>query len=187
MYDNAEYANSRLQGTIVRLNNGRPITIMGLEDVRGGEIHVDYRTLSTNRQGSCELTDIDLTPVPLGWVNNPGNNASYLARMPMRHDWRQGLRVHNYTSLFGPDKRFVSNASLSRAIQGKHLDIDGAIEEASNTRKMIPFSRDFAVNKSGKRVFLYFKWTGVVGDVVNDIVNLNEDFNHLQESLERDL
>lgn len=186
MYDNAEYANSRLLGTIVRTMQGRPVTIHSCEPVRDDDISVTYRSLSTERRGQCLLSELDLTPVPLGFANNSGMDCSYLARMPMRNDYRQGLRAHNYVSLWGPDKRYVETPVLSRLIQGNYFDLDGAMEVSFNSMKATPFSREFAVGecKGKSEAKLYYKWYGVVGDIINDRVNLYDKFDYLEESLE---
>lgn len=186
MYDNAEYAHSRLSGTIIRLTNrGTPITVTGCEN--GDEdIRVFYRTLSSSKRGQCNLNEVNLVPVSLGWVNDSSMDASYLARMPLRSDYRQGLRSHNYISLYGPEKRYVENVNLSRTIQNKFFNVDSAIEEATNVSKITAFSRDFSIglSKNGMKKLLYFKWYGVVGDIVNDQISLSDEYSHLTETLE---
>lgn len=185
MYDNGQYANSRLAGTIIRLGNGRPVTVIECEGA-GEDIQVCYSYLSTGNRarGLYRLVEMDLTPVPLGWADHSRWDASYLVRIPKRNDWRQGLRLSNYSSVFGSDKREITASNLSKTILGNFLSFDDAVDEAVNNGKITPFSREFAVGYRGKEVELYFKWFGKVGDVRNTKFDLSDKFSHLQEVLE---
>ena len=89
----AEYAGQKLSGSIVRLN-GRPIYIE--------RVYSDGSVYATNFMGhevNCQLNELDLEPVPLGYINLK-RDAIYGQRMPSRY-YIQGLRNNNFTSLGG--------------------------------------------------------------------------------------
>ena len=88
MYDTAEYANSRLAETIVRIGDV-PIYVVC---VRAGMV-VEYTILDSDDDSvhTCKLEELNLEPVPLGYFNTH-KSAYYASRQPRRDDWRQGLR-----------------------------------------------------------------------------------------------
>ena len=186
MYDCSQYANSRLAGTIVRLNSGRPITIDNCESEGRSKISIHYHYLNTGRRGpGVMLTDVDLTPVSLGWADT-SSDAAYLCRMPKASDYRQGLRSSNYTSVFGADKRYVNHKNLSQTIIGSYPSLANCLDEAANSGRITALCRQFAIKpkKSSNNFHMYFKWFGVVGDIVNGRPSLGNNFDHLQETLE---
>lgn len=190
MYDSAEYANNRLHGSIVRLiSTGKPIKIQGCEG-RKGNIKVSYTFLNTGRGGEItSLSNINLSPVSLGWADHGSRDSSYLVRIPKRSDWRQGLRSANYMSLYGCDKRYIKDSSLTRTILGQYLSFALAADEACNSNKITAYCRDFAIKtrRKDEELDLYFKWFGKVGDIVNGEGQLSPHFGHLQETLEESM
>lgn len=185
MYDTAEYAQSRLSGTIVRVDKD-PIVVNFCDSTRGG-IAIGYsRLINPSSQHRVMIKDVDLTPVPLGFANTT-KGVSYLTRVPKRSDYRQGLRSSNYTSVFGNDHRMVSASSLYKTIVNKFVCFEQALDEVTNTDITTAFNREFALIKTEGEVKILYKWKGVVGDIVNNIPALLGEHEYLQESLEEAL
>lgn len=184
MYDTAEYANSRLMDTIVR-HNGEPIRVHDCFNISRGNIGVNFHYVHDSRNNDCPLVNLDLTPVPLG-MSWSSRGMAYLARIPKRSDYRQGLRNSNFKSLTRIDHRHVSDRELVKTIKGRYVPFDTALDEVMNTPDMsIAFNRHFAlVNDRHWRVTLEYKWHGIVGTVVEGLVTLDEPFQHLQETLD---
>lgn len=191
-YHDHDYTSQRLSGTIIRLG-AEPVTVIGVDHESDSQnIRVSIRSLKPRSSSTnARLKDLDLTPVPLGFAITKNTGGTYLARIPKRSDYRQGLRDSNYGSLLGPDHRRVTKYELRKTILGIHSDFEFAMEELENTpdelsrdQFFLPFARDWAVYKSGKRAVLAHKWMANVGDIVKDRPLLHPNLNYLQESLE---
>lgn len=183
MYDSADYAASRLAGTIIQLPSGEPVTVSNCEG-RSAGILVHYNELiNTMKDGRIRLKELDLTPVPLGFANTQ-QGVAYLARIPKRSDYRQGLRNSNYMSVYGVNHRTVPTASLYKTITNKYMDFEPVLDEVTNIGTTTAFNREFALARVGDDIKILYKWKGVVGDVVNGIPGLLGAYEYLQESLE---
>jgi hypothetical protein len=91
--DNIEYAKKRLCNTLVRLKDGSPFFVIKiLSDESKEKTCVGY--VAGNFVQTCSTNDLDLTPVPLGFVNFV-SDCSYAKRRPMRRDWKQGLSMNS--------------------------------------------------------------------------------------------
>ena len=140
---NLDYARTKLIGTIVRLD-GRAIQI---EDLSGKVAYYHYLTDDEKKQLSCPIKDIDITPVELGYINY-NVDTYYLTRMPMRRDWRQGLR--QLSCITPTNKRIdVPMSAVGKAIENIYPKFEEAIEKIGKGFKSIAFSRNFAVTSSG--------------------------------------
>jgi hypothetical protein len=91
-YDSTEYAQNKLAGTIVRLNNGEPIYV---QDVLP-KLLVSFIDNGGNYK-STHLKNVDVSAAPLGFIQE-GPNAVYVQRIPKRKDWKQGHRSANCIS-----------------------------------------------------------------------------------------
>ena len=176
-YDTAEYAESRLNGTMVMGKEG-PVTVISIDELFLCDV-VD--TISGKRH-KVKLDELDLTPVKLGYVNTRDRGALYVVRMPKRNDWRQGLRRENMIVLSRPmDPGKISQADLSRCIIGDYPKFEEAVNIVSDDFvSSIAWSRDFAITFKGKVLYR----TIHVGNYDKDAgVVLLEDFSYLQEVL----
>lgn len=173
--DDYEYANSRLAETIVRLGK-EPIFVFS---VRSG-MTVQYAPLSDLTDVKiCHIDELNLQPVPLGYCNY-NKHASYLTRMPMRRDWRQGLRRGNFCSLNAVNADRIPYESLRQAIIGDFPSLAAALEAAKKV-KSIAWHRHWAVDNFGQ---LFYKGgTKPVGKVVNGELQLDSRYIYLNESL----
>ncbi|MNX61467.1 hypothetical protein D3C86_924010 [compost metagenome] len=174
-----DYANSRLVETIVRLES-EPVYVWG---VRVG-MKVDYSTLTEmDAMKRCDLEELNLKPVPLGYCNY-NKYACYLTRMPMRRDWRQGLRRGNFTSLSGADANRIPYEALRQCILGEYPTFEAALE-ASKKVKSIAWHRHWAVDNNGQ--ILHKGGQRPVGTVTNGKIVLLSKYQYLKEALEESL
>lgn len=181
-YDTVDYAKSRLVETVIRLN-GSPIMVLG---VRGedNDITVEYNDLMNDGvYGVAKLSDCDLNPVSLGYVNHK-KSAYYIMRTPMRRDWRQGLRMLNLVDAQGAQPRLVSYSSIGHTILGKFPSFKETLSMLSTkTRapKSVAFHRDFAVDVEGKMEYKGFVDAARI-NMDNGNVTMNDNTNWLAEA-----
>jgi len=155
VYKNAEYAANRLAGTIVRRiigNQHIPIAIANIANSK-----VAYTTLADNIPDVCDLKELDLDPVPLGYINNQ-KIATYWARKPMRQDWRQGLRAANVVCLSHPHAEWGGNnlKQIAACIDGVYPTFKqclGKVKRNPEAKGSIAFSRDFAIDGGGALMY----------------------------------
>lgn len=186
-YDEAEYANNRLKESIVRLKNGTPIHIQNIRSER--EVIYNELTLDSDRK-VCKLEDLDINPVPLGYCNVK-TYCLYLVRMPMRQDWKQGLRSNSLRDVHGRrvDTRYEH---LVDTIVGKFPSFKDSIsrilEKSKNpfklegqSTKSIAFNRDFCLKEEN---LLEYKGVFIVGTFnKNGGYDLKERFGWVEDCL----
>jgi hypothetical protein len=178
-YDSAHYASTRLDGTVIRKGN-RPIYVNSCGEHSKG-IAVNWEDLIDHSMGTDLLDDLDINPVPLGYANHDGR-VTYLTRMPMRQDWKQGLRDKNTTSCDGFGNE-LSYGIIARTILGEYPRFSTCLEKVG-THPMVQamaFSRDFAIVKNGS---LTYKGLFNVGSVIFDTgaVNITDSFSWVREA-----
>jgi hypothetical protein len=180
MYDdsNVEYVNMRLTGTIIR-HNDRAVMVHDVKNSDAG-ILVASKVISTGEYITDTLKKYNLVPVSLGFVNGRGWT-NYFTRVPMRRDWRQGLRAQNVRR--DGEVTDLSNATLvalSKTIEGIFPSYEEAAMIAARTKVQTAWTRDFCVcpNHSIK-----FKTYGVVGEIKRGDVLLDGKFTWVEESL----
>lgn len=172
-----EYAHSRLEQTVVSLN-GEPVFVM---TVKRGML-VTYSTLKDmTTYLTCRVDDLDLRPVKLGYCNHV-RGVSYLMRMPMRRDWRQGLRFGNFIGV-GFDVRHLAYTDLYDVIKGNYPTFAQVLVKLkSGEVKTLAWCRAWAMSKTD----LFYKGQKVGSIVANKPV-LNDDNLYLREALEESL
>lgn len=172
MYANDyRYADSRLAGTIVMLGK-TPVSVDYVDEDTGA---TKCRTLLTGSERTVHYSELDLRPVKLGYCNT-GLGCTWLARKPMRNDWRQGLR---HQSLFSDTQpvALITGKMLGRVILGQYPSFEEACAEAFN--KPTAFGRNWAVEGTN----LMHGVLGVVGSIIDGEAILSENFMFLQEDL----
>lgn len=177
---NLEYARTRLVGTIVRLkDNGRAVHI---EDMSSKTAYFHYLTDEIRKQDACNLTDLDITPVELGYINFNGD-VYYLTRMPMRRDWRQGLR--QMSCMTPTNKRIdVPMSAIGKAIENIYPKFNEAITWVGKGFTSAAFSRNFAVTNKNT---IQYKERFDVGVIDGDNYLLEPKFEWVREALEEEL
>lgn len=184
MYDTAEWANAKLHGTIVRLEDGTPIYVIKCFTADDGKIGVVYRLLRTDQHRECLLENLNLEPVPLGYVNHTAGSAIYIARLPLRQDWKQGLRHGNYV-IKGRGTAQLNEVSLLACITGQFHDLKACIDRAAKTGHKKAFHRHWAVGGDGE---LLYK-DDVVGTVDRETYNVSfsPEFCYLETRYHEDM
>lgn len=169
-----EYAHSRLEQTVVSLK-GEPVFVMTVKR----NMVVTYATLKDLTTFlTCCVDDLDLKPVKLGYCNN-ARGISYLMRMPMRRDWRQGLRFGNFTGI-GFDVRHLAYHDLYNVIKGVYPTFAQAVTSIKRGEaKALAWCREWAIDKTN----VYHKGQRV-GTLVDNKPVLNDDCTYLREALE---
>lgn len=168
-----EYANTRLQGTIVRLGE-EPVFVH--EVVRGGVANL-AKLKDIYNDFKVDMNELNLVPVPLGMCNF-NDQVSYLSRVPLRRDWRQGLRRENFISNNVPHSAVPPDV-LGAVIEGVYPTLQEALEKASKGISTA-FHRHWAVTRDN---ILVYKRDNV-GVVHKGMLLLDREYQYLAEALE---
>ena len=145
MYDDARYAQSRLEQTIVRNSDNEPVTVLTVESTGLGKLICECWDHVKEKEQTYPLDSLNLKPIPLGYMNYR-NYCAYLSRMPMRQDWRQGLRRRNMTN----PPRFLDFNHLDINFINMYRGVYPTIERVKYSlamfeTRMEAFSRCFAL------------------------------------------
>lgn len=179
------YASTRILNTIVRLANGDPVYVMHMSLEGMCYVCPLEKEWVIENCKQYDLDDLDLHPVPLGYVNSSGV-ATYLQRMPLRRDWKQGLRQENCSS---SNRRLYSLPmdAVKKCIIGDYPTFKRAYTDArkrsENTLKAIAWHRHWAVTSVGS---IFYK-NELVGETINDQPTLNDKYKYLKEYLSETL
>jgi hypothetical protein len=181
-----EYAATRLSGTIVRIGT-QPVYV---KDIGHDTGEVYYLSGVGNKTKKCHLDDLDLSPIPLGYIN-VGRDASYVQRIPSR-SYKQGLHGNSlYSKKLHIEMLSVNMFDAIRGLYPKTLEVVeqimcGEVDENA-------FSRRFSLSAGAKKVFNLNCRGKTVGTAKLNFgaMNLNYAFNdkfkYLQETLEEDI
>lgn len=184
MYKDYNYANQRLINTIVRLNN-IPVFIIAVNH-DGSTLY--YEVGGSGEHKSEHLDNFDLKPMPLGYVNYDGAS-TYLQRMPLRRDWRQGARAHNVNSsnLDFNTRTILNSRAFVKCVLNEYPTFKKCFHEVyEDGHRSSSFSREFALVRSGDadKCNVQYKGKRIVGEATLDGVVLAERFKYLQETLD---
>lgn len=122
------YAASRLVGTIVMYRSS-PVEVINI-DFDDGDTEVV--SLITGNKITTHLDKLNLSPIRLGYVEINGI-VRYLARVPKREDWRQGIRSNNLNFR-------VENDSIVKCIKGDYKSFNSQVG-----KKSFCWCRDWAI------------------------------------------
>lgn len=181
-YDTAEYAGNRLNESIVT-HKDQPVRVLACGGGENKRIVVSVEYLNTGNKSKIPLEDIDLTPVKLGFVNT-NRGIGYLARISLRKDWKQGLRMNNLRSCFGVGIDDLRDIDLYRVIKGKYPSFNTALENTVCDGIPRAFSRNFAIAIVNDTPSLFYKWAGIVGTIENGRPKIATEFEYLLQELE---
>lgn len=180
--DDPEYAGKRLNNTLVRLKDGRPFMVLKvIASPTNGEWGVMGDVLPAGGRIWVDLDDLDLTPVPLGFVNT-SEGMVFTCRKPMRKDWKQGLSLNSLVTYGHIDASNFNLSILVQTILKEYPTFTKAIS-LTDTRGSAAFSRDFGVSKkNGDTTLVYRKYA--VGDVKGGVPMLYPNKSFLQQHLD---
>jgi hypothetical protein len=183
LYDDFAYAHGRLVGTIVRYK-GKPVMV---NDMIASKVYFTY--LETKEHGEAIYgPSFDLTPVPLGYTNY-GANSFYMARIPMRKDWKQGLRSTTTRCIItgmGNYEGPLPFPEIHKAIVADMPSLDEAIYKVKGVES-VAFNRSFAIDKA---LDIWHKGCRNIGKIINPKTHeysLKDEFFWARETLEEAL
>jgi hypothetical protein len=205
-YDNAMYAKSRLEKTIVNTKDGVPVYVELINcraDIRDPEeeeeeeqpfpvagilpnvndVLCDCMHLEDGYYKQYKLTDLSLLPVKLGYMNTPYDGACYMSRTPLR-SWKQGLSAEAIVITTANPNLDMSwpYTPLFHTITRNYPSYDDAYKQALEIEKTVAFSPYFAVDHEKN---LYYK-----GEHVGNNLELHPSchflLQYLNETLEGD-
>jgi hypothetical protein len=162
----------------VKTKKNVPIYINDVcRDEKGAFILYDYK----GEQHT--LDDIDLTPVPLGYVNHEDSSV-YAMRIPLRHCWKQGLCQGNFHTISneGCDR----HRSVSLPSERIFATINGVYPKFKEASKKVgfkgvlnvAFSREFAISKDN----IFYKGRNV-GYHLDEDIRFVDRFSYLKPRL----
>lgn len=172
------YARTRLTGTVVMFKN-TPVYVLDIQEDNG---ECTIRTVGRDDNAKVHLSELDLTPFPLGYVNTP-KLAQYTTRKPQRY-WKQGLAYDNLVS-----KVDIHSSAFVKMIKGIYPAPIKCYEYLFNGEaKSSAFSRYFSMKNSdmanGFQLLFKDMPVGKVLDVNGNInFKLNNEHTYLEEML----
>jgi hypothetical protein len=185
MWDNRDDAEAYLTGTYVRKDN-ELVYIRDVSDNGDEDYTIHYMHAATGDNHSCYLSDLDISPLPLGFVNARGV-AKYVMRKPQRR-WKHGLDNSNAVFMHCGSPhldRFQVQGNcngLQKAVLNDYPTLLASISNVALGGGSCAFSRSFAVKGND----LYYK-AGKVGNVREDhSLNIAPEFAYLQELLQEE-
>ena len=180
--DDINYTTMRLQNTVVRDREaGELVHIL---NIGGGNRRFMAEVNPTNERGgyvrTVPLAQLDLSSPPLVNINH-GGRVYYVARVPKRNDWRQGIRRENLSFVY--EGRFC-NYDLDSLDVLKAPVYDRYPTYKECLGKNSAFSRTFSLDREKK---LWYKCREVVGRDVDGVPILDEEYEWLKEALDDSL
>lgn len=200
-----EYASTRLVGSVVKLKNfdeGGVLLVNKLIPVdKAKKLSFKDSALvgTTIKQSICQVpTDkMEFSFGPLGYMTTVDKGCAYVVRMPIRRDYKQGIRPNQLIAIF-PDRKGgtvsssvrdtnISDASFLKALalcaHNQYPDLDTCLELVEETGLGYGLSKHFAIgdkydiNYRGRRV----------GKLKNGLLKLDDKFNFIEQELVAEL
>lgn len=193
-----EHATQYLTGSIIRYD-GKPVAVYGIEKLAGAKglslsvYPTDNKRASTISTVPIDDPKIDMTPLPLGFVNiksddEDGNIVVRVQRYPARR-WKVGSYEGNtmVRSLYKdtpaplPFNYVVSNSQFKHTITGNMPKFE-EVKAKMKPRSAWAFDRNFAMD-SDLRVF-HIHIMDPIGKVEDGKIELDGKYKFLAEQLE---
>lgn len=178
------YAQTRIQGTVLRISKTNiPVYIVRVTN--SGEclaIPIEQPWHDFEKAIRVHVDDLNMHPVPLGYVNCAGK-ATYLMRIPMRRDWKQGLRQENCWSSGRPFGE-ISMSDIKNCIMNVYPTFSRAVKDIAVGKhpKTLAWHRHWAVTTGGIVMYKNHEIVGKLND--EGIVQLDSTYHYLREALE---
>lgn len=185
-YTDVVYAHSRLERTFI-LHKNRLQLVIGFNDLNN-KLRLQKKS---GQISEVTIDALDLTPVKLGYVNFK-DSCIYTCRIPMRRDWKQGLRPNNLNiTSFPPyeDQFLIENTNsmfvLEPTCLGKYPSYRQCVDDIEETHRARAFSRYFCVDEEGN---VSYKSRTHIGKIEDErSIKLLPTYIHLKELLEESL
>lgn len=161
--DNVEYARNRLNGTIIT-HMGKAVEVIDVS-FQGLKkpLEVVSTEIITGNIISDKIDNYDLKPVKLGFVNTK-TSLYYIARMPLRNDWRQGFRKAQVAIKLQDGRGDIDMVSIANTIENIFPSIEEVREELKGKRNaMKAFCREFCIDAEDH---IYYRAFGKIGNFI---------------------
>ena len=179
-YESEADVKLRLHSSLVRKLDGVPVYVQAVESRNEVVVH----NCQSGRKERITIDQLNLTPVPLGYVESD-DEVFYVTRKPTRR-YKQGLTTENMVVKDVMRNSFtrlsVNDKGLCKAIMGNYPAVEEAFQECRAGKRIVPFSREWAVANYKEDLCVMHKGV-VVGYVGDDNVMLSPDKYFLKESL----
>lgn len=198
-YDDSDYALTRIRETVI-MHGGKPVEVRSnllsrqeieyyMQEGRGVKINgkpaypVMVKDIITGESSIVSLKDIDPTVPELGYVNYNAN-ACYVARLPKRRDWRQGIRYSNMVSYSGHPVSKIPFSAIGKTLLKEFPSFDSCVK-AFRAAKMVSIAwhLDWCLSRNGDVIEVLCQ-TERVGELVEGRVSLSPEYIYLQEALD---
>jgi hypothetical protein len=187
--DDLAYVAMRLNATVVRYKKeGCLVYVNRVYRDDDRSLHAEVSKLDKEEeQFDVALEDLNLSSPMLGNTNHQGHSL-YIARMPKRNDWRQGLRPENLVYISkgrANNFRVLPLKLLSQAVYATYKSYKKCLERVGDGRTQSQsFSRNFSLDKERQ---IWYKGREIVGRDKNGIPTLSPKFIWLKEALSDEL
>lgn len=183
--DDVRYALNRLVGTMVRYREELVSVTNVLFNGNDKPLQVYSEGVRSGQQYNAEIGEYDLTPVPLGFINLVRRkNVNFLSRIPIREDWRQGLRQNNARTLWGLN--VWDDEAIARTVENDFPTIEQLRGDLKGEEQLGAWHRDFALDGQNN---IYYRTEGKIGQFIGDSREylLDGPFIWVEESLKEAL
>lgn len=190
VFHDITHAIRYLVGCIILIND-RAAYIRNIIMDNGETIVFQYLNPASRKEEFIKLyhPNVDLSPVPLGWVNLTDNSIAYASRFPVR-DWHVGLHPSNFSLVYAQPSMNIAGANhvfmfpqLANCIEGKYPSFKDALEihhKNNGANYAVAFSRSFALS-NGKLVKGVINT--VVGGIKEDFLVLSKNYSYMLDKL----
>ncbi len=193
MFNNdAEYAKSRIVGSYMR---GKTQLYKILDIVSRDNLLDKAVILALDQEKQTvqlKIKELQFSFGKLGYVNDVNSGiASFISRLPLRRDYRQGLRAYQLVSHRGGGTGGISEnwleqntKSVFKCLNSSFPELTKVIELSEEYNGDIAFSKNFALSSKYKLLYRGF----VIGDLTkNDKFKLNQNFNFVEEEFVKEV
>ena len=205
---NTAQMNAYLNNSVIRVDN-EPVYVLEGYNTQSGQPKLAYCFLGKRRESKNKSVliyskNVDLSPIPLGFMNNITDDKNQIAvvnRRPARN-WKMGLsdtnmKISNPIKYLGytpgpTTEAVIVSENLRRTVIGLYPGFEQALKDLKKGPfpNSIAFARHFCLEKEDKKAAInlwYYKYEKAVGCIDESIPILNQKFNFLAEHLEESL
>lgn len=189
MFNNdANYARSRLNSSYMKGKEN----LFFIMDIYAKDNRLDTATIHAvnehKKEVKININQLNFSVGKLGYVNDAMTGlAMFVSRLPIRRDFRQGLRYsqlcfnRNGSSNSVNEVWMDQNAkALNNCLENRYPKLEEVIEQVEEYNNDVAFSKNFALSNKYKLLYKGF----VIGDLnKDDRFKLHNQFNFVEEEL----
>lgn len=168
----------RLNKSLIRYK-GRPFYV---NDTAGAALFGIFTDTGDGKDVALPDKDLDVRPVPLGYVNTPKGSV-YCTRQPHRR-YKQGLCADSLTfeGKYSP-RELLTSKPLAACVMNEYPSFKEAHDSVKKGKGALAFSRRFCVERDDSGVmFLQYRGSNV-GWINKGVPELGESHHYLAEEL----